>query len=730
MPRNIILTLVAVVAAVAFHCTCIPLGEWGHAAHTHDAVFQTYLLAWGSHSLLTAPLGFYYPPIFFPDSHIVQSTDALELPALLMSPVWLIIRNPYLLANILVCLSHIFAIGAAGVVARRHFRLSIPLAFIVGCLFAFTSDRLWHAAAGHYNLVWSGIIPLVWYAATQTLHQPSRRHCIVLAALLGLSIYFSVYFFVLCALVVVMTLISASIIAPACRSRKPILAVVLALGAAVMVALPKILIYAWASRGADIERNSLAEAALYSADWRGYLLPSTPGGLLDPAQTQAPENNQFLGWFLCLLLVCEAVRLTIRFRRKPITPIDLLSLSGFAIAGIVIVCSFGPQFSVLGISPYKCLHALYLQFTGFYRVPARLAFVVQWFLLLPICALFATTPWFHRRIVSLGLAALTLPILLIEHTPLRQAPPVSRPVHRQLLNFLHAHDPAAAQPYADLTPGMTLETALSAIPDWRPTLNGWPSAALGARFDHRMRLLTHDFPSTVTVGWLAQQGAPWVIVHGATARQLLSSDERFEYYQSENESHLYRLHDLPGLRQQSESALLAHTRHVQDQRRQSPDTLALPPDSLAPGSSALPLSNHSTFDDAPPSHWYAWQSPSPFLPALYDTLTITYTLPDSNGGKHRAHIYWGEDGATLSPAREVKGRVRAASKPTRSHQSQYTARFTLSDSFLWSTDPSATWIALKLDRFHTAPPAVLAITNIEWSREENAQFEIPPFDNP
>ena len=108
------------IALLVAHAS-VPMTRWTTTFVAHDGICLAYLLSWGCNALISNPLQFYNPPIFYPDHNIVFSTDCLELPALICAPFWFVLRNPYLVSNILVVISHLFAMGAAFVAARRVF---------------------------------------------------------------------------------------------------------------------------------------------------------------------------------------------------------------------------------------------------------------------------------------------------------------------------------------------------------------------------------------------------------------------------------------------------------------------------------------------------------------------------------------------------------------------------------------------------------------------------------
>src|SRR5690606_31775005 len=108
-----------------------------------DMLHMGYALAWGAHALSSNPFEYYNPPIFYPLQNMLPGTDGLELPALLLMPVWLLFHNPVLLMNLAVFVSHFFALCAAYAATRIVFKLPRSYCVMIAALFAITSDRFW-----------------------------------------------------------------------------------------------------------------------------------------------------------------------------------------------------------------------------------------------------------------------------------------------------------------------------------------------------------------------------------------------------------------------------------------------------------------------------------------------------------------------------------------------------------------------------------------------------------
>jgi hypothetical protein len=255
---NLGVCIFILLAAAAFTHALIPLQNLAHSSLYGDILILGYVLTWGCHALFHSPLSYYDAPIFYPSHNMLPGTDGIELPALLLSPVWYIFRNPILLVNLTIFAAHLFALTSAYVCSRRVFSLPKTWCLILAIFFAITSDRLCHST-GHLNLIWSGILPLIFTGVWFSLEKPNVSRTALLAISLGCSVYLSVYFFVLGALMAVIAavLFFSAKLQPL-RARK-MLIICAAVVSAVIIASRKILIYKQAALRGTQDRTSLAE---------------------------------------------------------------------------------------------------------------------------------------------------------------------------------------------------------------------------------------------------------------------------------------------------------------------------------------------------------------------------------------------------------------------------------------------------------------------------------------
>src|SRR5690606_29837846 len=92
------------------------------------------------------------------------------------------------------------------------------------------------------------------------------------------------------------------------------------------------------------------------------------------------EDGQFLGFFFLAVIIAEILRLICKAFSKSWNGLDRLSCGCIIFAFAMILISFGPNYSVGHLSPYKIFYSIYLSFTGFFRAPARMAFISHWLL--------------------------------------------------------------------------------------------------------------------------------------------------------------------------------------------------------------------------------------------------------------------------------------------------------------------------------------------------------------
>ncbi len=718
-----------VLAAIITH-SMVSLDELGQKLFYGDMSIFSYILSWGAHAITHSPASYYDPPIFYPERDMLPGTDGLELVALVLSPLWLMFHNPVLMGNAALFLSHLFCLVAAYVAARSIFCLPRPYCILLAAFFAVSTDRFWHAL-GHVNLVYSGILPLIFLGVWKSLESPTKRNLAILAISLGLSVYLSVYFFVLGGLTAVIAVCLWLIYRMKFPNRFALLGLMAAVFIAGIIASPKALVYRAAAERNTQTRSALAQPSYYSATIEGYTQPSPPGNhyvshwydILPKVEIQPPtEDDQFLGYFLLLLVLIESLRLLCKFLKKSLDGWDRLSIAAILVSSALIICSFGPTYKLSipftekgnFVSPYRLLYYAYLQYSGFYRAPARLAFIVQWTILLPIAVLFVRisplVPRLERGIFLIAAVA----IIIFENVP-AERPAQYTPTRHELLALLDKLDPTKRQPYALLSSQMEVGVEQCGMTDWRPTVNGWAGSPLGSNFDQRLMHFL-DFPTTATLAWMAQNHVPWVIVPDPAMIQKANADSRLSVVAKKQGATLYKIKNPDLLLTLSRAELDRRREELRDLRASAPGSLTWPSSSTlvlisGDGASQIPneLPTFKTLEKNSISVIYDLAQSIP--PGLYDQIEIEYELLEGES-THNTKIYWRSDIEQMGEKRAMEGTEIAEGVANR----RWKTIFDLHENISWMQDNILPRVRFDFYDFNSLEPVTLKITEIKFKR--------------
>lgn len=716
-----LITVLFAALALAMTHAFIPVQHLHENALYGDMLILGYVLAWGAHALSSNPLDYYDAPIFYPLENMLPGTDGLELPALLLMPVWLLFRNPVLLMNLALFVSHFFALWGAYAATRLVFKLPRTYSVMIAALFAITSDRFWHAC-GHLNLIWSGILPLVFAGVWVTLENPRVHNAVLLAAAVGLSVYLSVYFFVLSGLTATIAFLCWCISRWKVPTRAAWGFVAVAMVAAALLALPKVLVYKQASAGSSGARNSLAEAAAYSATLKGYLRPtSSPERYtsywykiftVDAGQKQHPEDGQFIGFFVLLLVGAEGVRLAARAVRRQWDGWDRLSFATMGGAGMLVLCSLGPEYTIQSVSPYRVLYYTYLQFSGFYRVPARLAFVVEWLAVVPVAVFLHQAGSALPRLERWLAVPTLLAICWYEHAPMVR-PAQFQWERQEIFSVLDEQDPSGDQPYVFVSPDMGLQAALSATDNWRPTVNGWQGSPLGEAFDQRVWSFP-DFPTSSSLGWLANNDVVWVLAADPAIQQRAKVDERLSLVDERQGIALYKIEDAAAVASAYRLELEGLKQKLMAGRTDTPDVIGWP------GSGIIMPSGGDGFHVDGGKHLYRTGEAN-FLstifdfaravpPGHYDQIEVEYSVLEGESA-HQVKVYWETPEQPFSEKCGMEG----VTEEVGNDDGVWRARFIMGD-YEWYSDEGLRRLRLDFYNFNGLKPVLLQIKSVKLKR--------------
>lgn len=331
-----------------------------------DPFLNLWVLGWNLEVLATAPSDVFSgrvfdAPIFHPARQALAFTDHQLLQALLVSPVYLLTRNPVLAYNVVWLLS----LWGTGLAMWRYLRevTGHSAGAIAGSLaFAFSAYRLSHVV--HIQLQALYFLPLAALAVHRLVAKRRLRDGAALGLWFGLTAVSSVYYAVIGGIGLFVLL--AGLVIGAGRSRLTRLARPLALAAVVatLLVVPVAVPYVQSQQREGFGRN-LDEASRHAATAAAYV--SAPPWRPVPLTPVGPTEELALhpGWGTMTLAGLAVASLASRRRRPHVW-------AWLAVATVGLVLSFGPD-------GWRALYAwCHKWLFGFHavRAPARFGLLV------------------------------------------------------------------------------------------------------------------------------------------------------------------------------------------------------------------------------------------------------------------------------------------------------------------------------------------------------------------
>ncbi len=324
-----------------------PPGTWSTHLHSADAWSSCYATNWGQHVLWTRPWDYYRMAIFHPQPFPRFFTDVNPFMALLTAPLRLA-GSPVLAYNGMMLLTMVL-VGAAFYGTAWLFTRNRRASLLGAVVFSCNGDQLYHAF-GHPNIICPLFLPISVYLAIQIDREKRWKHALLLAVCLFLQYPCSFYHGVILMAgigTVWMALLAGRRMRPGRADLLFAGAFALAMAGAYPLSAP------FRELGERMgQGRSLHEAALYSADPVGYLVPSFAGWSSQTflgkwlvgtmPYTQRLENTQFFGyfpWIITCLALIETVR---RHRKGTSEPNDRLLLLLIPVAFLGFLLSLGP----------------------------------------------------------------------------------------------------------------------------------------------------------------------------------------------------------------------------------------------------------------------------------------------------------------------------------------------------------------------------------------------------
>ncbi len=495
-PRALLVTLFFTALAVANSNQLAfrlgsAIGEHG------DAYFSVWRLAWVARHIVVDPGRLFDANIFYPEAKTLAYSDAMLLPAVVLTPLHWLGVDPLIVYNLTLLGSFVLS-GLAAYCLVRYLTRSTLAGLLGGVIFAFSPHRLEHF--DHLELQFAFWIPLAvlaWHKAAADTHQPFPRaldgYMKVAVLTIGqvLScIYHSVFLITWLAFVTALW-----------GWRTP--ARTLRAGAVMLV--PAMLVLAaysipYLETRKRVGERSEAEVAGYSARPADFV--------------SAPRNNVLYGWsdpiganerhlfpgVVAFLLVAIGLW-------PPLDRVRALHAAGLALS-VVLALGFNGYL-------YTLLYEWVLPYRGL-RVPARAGILIL--LGTAVLAGFGLTrvqSWCSRRRLAPAIAVALITLASVEFLATPPLVPVDRRVS-PWYTWLRTVPDAVIFEWPVTVPWRLFNMRdvrymYRSTEHWRPLLNGYS----GNYPDSYIELLVHmrSFPDTNSIKYLQEQGATILILH-------------------------------------------------------------------------------------------------------------------------------------------------------------------------------------------------------------------------
>jgi hypothetical protein len=512
------LAVAALVAVVIVACwPVVPVTKMAHEIQYGDATIWTHVIAWRADTWWRPSVGLFDYPGFFPQRASALTLDPCILPAVLVTPVWLVSHSFALTYNSATYLALFTTLLCTFLVLRRVTGNSRIVCLAAAVFASVQSDYYWHSS-GHANLLWTGFVPLGFLGGHHCARDPRPRTAVMAAVAVASSVLVSWYLLVFSGIAAVAGWVVAVAVERPPLSRKTLFTL-LGFGLLTLVLVaPLAKVYSDAAQGLP-PRTDLEQAHAFSATLRGWILPPdqparlrTEAGrwLADRGVTSGRgEDCQFVGFAMMLLLAGESLRLLRAAALHRFGMHDRFSVCCLAIAGLAVWLSAGPyRGNDLELDAYYYVHKLILAHTGFFRVPSRFAFLFHFFAAASLCVLLSRI---ERKVSRAARAALVvLPALAIaEHWPI-ETPPRYTPGAIEAIRRIDKYDESRKEAFVLLPDPRNCGAGLSAYPGWRPMANGDPNAPLFPKF-HALMDQLQEFPSRRSIEALDKSGIRWIV---------------------------------------------------------------------------------------------------------------------------------------------------------------------------------------------------------------------------
>jgi type II secretory pathway pseudopilin PulG len=235
-----------------------------------DGQWSIWSVAWVARTLVTDPANLFNANIFYPHRQTLAFSENNLAAGVLAVPIYWASKNPYLTLNVVFLLS--MAVSFAGAYYLvRHLTGDRRAAVVSGICFAFCPYVF--ARTSHIQLLMTGGLPFALLAFHRLLAVPSWRRGVVLGLVIAAQATVSGYYAILTALMIGGAVLTVALTRGMWRNARFWGAVAIAAAVTLVFLMPLAAPYFRLQRESGFARP-LAEAALYSADWRAYLASS------------------------------------------------------------------------------------------------------------------------------------------------------------------------------------------------------------------------------------------------------------------------------------------------------------------------------------------------------------------------------------------------------------------------------------------------------------------------
>lgn len=530
----------------------------------HDALLNTWILAWDGHALLTDPAGLFDANIFYPYRDTLAFSEIILPQALMALPVTLASGNPVLGYNVALLASFVLCAFAAYLLVLRMTG-SRWAGIAAGIVYAFNAYKMSNLAQA--QLLAAQWLPLALLYLERTLRPSSRekasrrslvRSAALLALFVALQALSSFYYAIISAMAVVLAIVAA-LLARRVRSVAALMRAGLALAMAALLVLPFMLPYLRVESTLGF-RRALADSEPFSASLAQYV-QALPGSVLYgdlAAQSPVaiggyPLDSLFPG--VITLLLALAGLLAWRRRVHLWLFPTLLAAGAFALSlGPALLLEPGRVLASSPLMPYRLLYLL----PGMQALRAPVRFSVLVFLGLSVLAGLAVAALQRggraRALRWLAAAVLT-GLLVADVACLNTARVIPVPVNAEVPDVYYwlAQQPdgvALELPMMGETPQRGLLTQYLSVYHWQRTPDGYSGFVPPKHGEIAYEM--QSFPSERSVSLLQGMGVHYVVVHTdlladwtTRAAGLASYATRIVYEGKFGEAIVYRVEPLP-----------------------------------------------------------------------------------------------------------------------------------------------------------------------------------------